>query len=87
MGRVTPSFRQTYQEFLERIRKNYVEMLRDERHEEAFDALLREAWDREHAAMANSELPLVLDALNLTANLHNKSEIQRLKKRLDELKK
>jgi len=87
MGRVTPSFRQTYQEFLERIRKNYVEMLRDEGHREAFDALLREAWDREHAAMANSELPLVLDAMNLTANLHNKSEIQRLKKRLDELEK
>jgi hypothetical protein len=87
MGRVTPSFRQTYQELLERLRKNYVEMLRDEGHREAFDALLREAWDREHAAMANSELPLVLDALNLTANLHNQSEIQRLKRRLDELEK
>jgi hypothetical protein len=87
MGRVTPSYRQTYQEFLERIRKNYVEMLRDEGHREAFEALLREAWDREHAAMANSELPLVLDALNLTANLHNQSEIQRLERRLEELEK
>lgn len=87
MGRVTPSFRQTHQEFLEKIRKTYVEMLRDENHREAFEALLREAWDREHAAMANSELPLVLDALNLTANVHNKGEIQKLKRRLDALEK
>lgn len=62
-------------------------MLRDERHREAFEVLLREPWDKEHAAMANSEVPLVFDALNLTANLHNQSEIQKLKRRLDELEK
>jgi len=34
--------------------------------------------------MSNSEIPLVLDALNLTANVHNKGEIQRLKEGLAE---
>ncbi len=87
MGRITPTFRQTYQELLEKLRKNYVAMLRDPRHREAFESLLMEAWDREHAAMSNSELPLVLDALNLTANIHNKSEVEELKERLARLER
>ncbi|MGH9920673.1 MAG: hypothetical protein ACRD6W_17610 [Nitrososphaerales archaeon] len=87
MGRITPNFRQTYQELLDKLRKNYVAMLRDPRHKAAFESLLMEAWDSEHAAMSNSESPLVLDALNLTANVHNKSEIDELKERLARLEK
>jgi len=84
MGRITPSFRQTYQDLVGRLRKGYVSMLRDSGNREAFELLLKDAWDREHAAMVNSEIPLVLDALNLTANVHNKCEIQVLKERLAE---
>lgn len=84
VGRITPPFRQNYQQLLERLRGGYAGMLRDPADREGFDLLLKEAWDREHAAMSNSEIPLVLDALNLTANVHNKGEIQRLKEGLAE---
>src|SRR5579875_2628453 len=53
-------------------------LLRNANKREAFERLVRDAWDKEHAAMANSQLPLVLDAMNLTANLHNSAEINQL---------
>jgi hypothetical protein len=84
MGRITPPFRQLYQETLERLRSNYVALLRDPENKNGFDLLLKEAWDREHAAMGNSELPLVLDALNLTANVHNSGAIAELRNALEE---
>lgn len=83
MGRVTPPFTQVYQELIEKLRRDFVPMLRDAQHREAFEALLTDAWDRERAAMGNSELALLLDALNLTANVHNKSQLAKLRKRLD----
>jgi hypothetical protein len=67
-----------YQSVLERLRKNYLPLLRNENKREAFEKLVRDAWDKEHAAMANSQLPLVLDAMNLTANLQNSAEIKQL---------
>ncbi len=82
MGRVTPPFRQLYQELLEKLRRNYIPLLRDPSHRKGFDALLSGAWDREHAAMGNSETPLVLDALNLTANIHNSGAIEELRNSL-----
>jgi len=85
MGRVTPSFTQVYQELIEKLRKDFVPMMRDARHREAFEALLTEAWDRERAAMGNSEVALLLDALNLMANVHNKGQLVRLKGRIEEI--
>ncbi len=83
MGRTTPPFRQSYLDMLERLRKNYVGMLREALDREAFELLLREAWDREHAAMVNAEVPLVLDVMNLTANIHNRGKIEEMKKELE----
>jgi hypothetical protein len=83
MGRITPPFRQKYQELTDMLRRNYAGLLRDSGNREAFELLIGEAWDREHAAMGNSDIPLVLDALNLTANVHNQKEIQHLKAELD----
>jgi hypothetical protein len=83
MGRITPPFRQSYLDMLERLRKNYVGMLREAWDREAFELLLREAWDREHAAMVNAEVPLVLDAMNLTANVHNRGKIEEMRKELE----
>lgn len=85
MGRVTPSFTQVYQELIEKLRKEFVPMIRDAQHREAFESLLTDAWDRERAAMSNSQIALLLDALNLMANVHNKSQLARLKKRLETL--
>lgn len=84
MGRITPPFRQVYQDLLERLRCNYVVLLRDPGHRKGFELLLRDAWDREHAAMGNAELPLVLDALNLTANIHNSGTLEELRETLRE---
>jgi len=83
MGRITPPFRQSCIDLLERLRKNYAGMLRDAQNREAFELLLREAWDREHAAMANAEAPLVIDALNLTANVSNRGKIEELRRELE----
>ena len=85
MGRVTPSFTQVYQELIGRLRRDFVPMMRDARHREAFEALLTQAWDRERAAMGNSEVALLLDALNLMANVHNKSQLAQLKGRVEEI--
>lgn len=85
MGRVTPSFTQVYQELIERLRRDFVPMLRDAEHREAFEAMLTDAWDRERAAMGNSEVALLLDALNLMANVHNKSQNERLERRVEGL--
>ncbi|MEM0117970.1 MAG: hypothetical protein QXX17_03050 [Conexivisphaerales archaeon] len=86
MGRMTPSFRQVYQSLLERLRNNYLPLLRNEKERRAFERLVSDAWDKEHAAMANSQLPLVLDAMNLTANVHNSAEIEKLAEEVRELK-
>jgi hypothetical protein len=41
-------------------------------HKSAFDLILRDAWNREQAAMGNSTLPTVCDKLNLIASIHNR---------------
>ena len=40
-------------------------------HKSAFDLILKDAWNREQAAMGNSTLPTVCDKLNLVASIHN----------------
>ena len=41
-------------------------------HKSAFDLILKDAWNREQAAMGNSTLPTVCDKLNLVASIHNR---------------
>lgn len=84
MGRITPSFRQRFIKHLKRLRDNYVPMLKYQENRDAFDSIVR-AWDREHAAMSNSEVPYVMDIMNLTANVHNMSEVMRLERLIEEL--
>jgi replicative DNA helicase len=85
MGRITPPFRQVYRRALERIRRVYRPLLRDERHRKALDGLVREVWGAEHAAIGSLGEITVLDSMNLAASIHNKAEIEELKKRLGEL--
>jgi hypothetical protein len=84
VGRITPPFRQRFLRYLKRLRDNYVPMLRYQENRDAFESIVR-VWDREHAAMSNSEVPYVMDILNLTANVHNMSEVMRLERLIDEL--
>ena len=66
------------------LKNGYYKTLLDRDLRGAFDLLLREAWGPEQAAMNNSNIPVVVDALNITANIHNRKIIASLKRRLEE---
>ncbi|MEM0444864.1 MAG: hypothetical protein QXW60_03850 [Nitrososphaerota archaeon] len=85
MGRVTPPFRQLYRQVVERLRRFYRPLLRDEKHRRALDTLIRDVWGQEHAAMGGVGEITILDSMNLAANIHNKAEIEELKKRITEI--
>ena len=84
MGRITPSFRQLYEETVSELRTELQAALVDLSHKNAFDLLLKEAWNPEQAAMGNSTLPTVTDKLNMMASIHNRKLIAVLSKRLKE---
>jgi len=72
MGRITPSFRQLYEETVAELKSELQAAMVDLGHKSAFDSLLKDAWSREQAAMGNSTLPTVCDKLNLIASVHNR---------------
>ena len=84
MGRITPSFRQLYEETISELRTELQAALVDLSHKNAFDLLLKEAWNPEQAAMGNSTLPTVSDKLNVMASIHNRKLIAVLTKNLKE---
>jgi hypothetical protein len=85
MGRITPSFRQLYEDTVSKLQsgQGYKNSLLDLGHRAALELLLQEAWGPECAAMSNSNL-LLLDVLNLTANVHNRKLIESLKRKISE---
>jgi hypothetical protein len=72
MGRITPSFRQLYEETISELKSELQAAMVDLGHKSAFDLILKDAWNREQAAMGNSTLPTVCDKLNLFASVHNR---------------
>src|ERR687887_1303737 len=84
MGRITPSFRQLYEEIISELRTEMQAALVDLGHKNAFDLLLKEAWNPEQAAMGNSTLPTVSDKLNVMASIHNRKLITALSRELKE---
>src|SRR5919107_3212025 len=84
MGRITPSFRQLYEETISEMRTELQAALVDLNHKSAFDLLLKEAWNPEQAAMGNSTLPTVSDKLNIMASIHNRKLIAGLSRELKE---
>lgn len=72
MGRITPSFRQLYEETVAELKSELQAAMVDLGHKSAFDLILKDAWSREQAAMGNSTLPTVCDKLNLIASIHNR---------------
>jgi hypothetical protein len=72
MGRITPSFRQLYEETVAELKSELQSAMVDLGHKSAFDLILKDAWGREQAAMGNSTLPTVCDKLNLVASIHNR---------------
>ena len=84
MGRITPSFRQLYEETISELKTELQAALVDLGHKNAFDLLLKEAWNSEQAAMGNSTLPTVCDKLNIMASIHNRKLIAGLMRELNE---
>ena len=72
MCRITPSFRQLYEETVAELKSELQSAMVDLGHKSAFDLILKDAWSREQAAMGNSTLPTVCDKLNLIASIHNR---------------
>jgi hypothetical protein len=84
MGRITPSFRQLYEETISELRTELQAALVDLNHKGAFDLLLKEAWNPEQAALGNSTLPTVSDKLNVMASIHNRKLVAVIAKGLRE---
>src|SRR5581483_9355635 len=84
MGRITPTFRQIYEETISGLKTELQAALVDLDHKNAFDLLLKEAWNPEQAAMGNSTLPTVCDKLNVMAAIHNRKLIAALVRELRE---
>jgi hypothetical protein len=82
MGRITPSFRQLYDETISELKTELRSALVDLGHKNAFELLLKEAWNPEQAAMGNSTLPTTCDKLNIMASIHNRKLIAALLKEL-----
>ena len=84
MGRLTPSFRRLLLAEIERLYTRFRPALRNPLLQEAFDALIR-VWSGESAGMMVSTLSLPLEAMNLLANIHIRTEVERLTLRCTEL--
>ena len=84
MGRLTPTFRQLYEETISELKTEFQAALVDLGHKNAFDLLLKEAWNPEQAAMGNSTLPTVCDKLNIMAAIHSRKLIAALARELKE---
>jgi hypothetical protein len=84
LGRITPTFRQLYEETISELKMELQSALVDLGHKSAFDLLLKEAWNPEQAAMGNSTLPTVCDKLNVMAAIHNRKLITILVRELRE---
>ena len=84
MGRLTPTFRQLYEETISELKTELQGALVDLGHKNAFDLLLKEAWNPEQAAMGNSTLPTVCDKLNIMAAIHSRKLIAALAREMKE---
>ena len=84
LGRITPSFRQLYEETIDELKSELQAAMVDLGHKSTFDLILRDAWNREQAAMGNCTLPTVCDKLNLVASIHNRKLTVALTKEMRE---
>lgn len=82
MGRETKPFRMSYQELVDRLRKEFQDPLRSENRRTAFEHLLQ-AWSDELGAMSYAESFKMLDLMLFISTLENRSLIEKANTRLD----
>jgi hypothetical protein len=83
MGRITVPFKMRLEQELEEL-KAFRDALKDLERQAAYDEILK-ACTSEQGAMANTNIPAVLDAILLTATVDNSKRIVHLSRRIDSL--
>jgi len=81
LGRDTPPFRQTFNDLVARLRREFQEALLRIERREAFDLLIG-AWSAELGAMSFAESVKLLDLLLLVAAVENRSQCEKLLKKI-----
>ncbi|MCW4051466.1 MAG: hypothetical protein NWE89_17225 [Candidatus Bathyarchaeota archaeon] len=86
LGRTTPPFRQSFNERIGMLRKEFQEAVVRPERREAFDRLV-EAWSGELGAMSFAESMKMLDLMLLVASVDNRAVIEELRFRNQRLEK
>ena len=84
MGRETKPFRMSYQELVDKLRKEFQDPLRSENRRTAFDMLVQ-AWSDELGAMSYAESFKLLDLMLMVSTLENRNLLEKVYSRLDSL--
>lgn len=89
MGRKDLSPRELFQEYLALLKREsgFRDTLINIECREAFDKLLEEAWLYNEDAIVKAGIPCIMDALILLANIHNKKNLEDIKKKILKLEK
>lgn len=85
MGRLTPSFRKRYEDYIDEIRREFEPLLRDGKGKTMEDMIER-AWNPEIASMAALNMP-VPDSIVFVSVLYLMHELSVTKNELEEVKK
>jgi archaellum biogenesis ATPase FlaH len=81
---VSNQIRTRLDETIKKLSDSFVPLLRDKETRDAFQKL-REVWEREVEALCNREMPTLFDSINFISNLHNKSELEELVRRVESI--
>jgi len=84
MGRETKPFRMSYQELVDKLRKEFQDPLRSENRRTAFDLLIQ-AWSDELGAMSYAESFKMLDLMLMISTLENRSILEKMTIQLEVL--
>jgi hypothetical protein len=84
LGRETKPFRMSYQEMVDKLRKEFQDPLRSENRRTAFD-LLVQTWSDELGAMSYAESFKLLDLMLMVSTLENRNLLEKVYSRFDSL--
>ena len=79
--RITIPFKKKFEDELDSL-KEFRDALKDLEGQAAYDQIIK-ACTSEQGALANTNIPAILDAMLLTASVDNRKRIEQLSKRLD----
>jgi len=86
LGRETKPFRMSYQEMVDKLRKEFQAPLRSENRRTAFDQLVQ-AWSDELGAMSYAESFKMLDLMILVSMLENRGLLEKLSDKFESLER